>query len=240
MAENGLDIVLLIGRPAAGKSEVIDYIKKTPIGSRIELLRIGKLEELDDFPYIWEKFEEDDIRVKMGHDRIYTDENYYFKDEWFWNFLIEKMALAHKTRLLEEPDMLQKKTLLIEFARGGENGFGEAFEHLSEEILKKATIFYIKVSYDESCRKNNRRFKPDLAHSILHHSLPQEKMDHYYKVNDWEKLTAQSPTHIEIKGIKVPYVAFENEEDYTSTKTELLGEKLQECFTKLYGIYSNK
>jgi hypothetical protein len=112
-------------------------------------------------------------------------------------------------------------TTLVEFARGGENGFGEAFSYLHEEILKRAVIIYINVSFEESVRKNRRRARPGLEDSILYHSLPDEKMEFYYKANDWKKLTAGDPHTITIKGHKVPYAVFENEPEKTDNPATL-------------------
>ncbi|MBA4374961.1 MAG: hypothetical protein C0401_02160 [Anaerolinea sp.] len=47
------DIVLLIARTAAGKSEIIDYLKRTPLEERARLFHIGKFDEMDDFPMLW-------------------------------------------------------------------------------------------------------------------------------------------------------------------------------------------
>ena len=60
MAGEIFDIIILNGRPAAGKSEVIDYLKKTPLDERIRRFHIGEFEEFDDFPILWERFEDDD------------------------------------------------------------------------------------------------------------------------------------------------------------------------------------
>jgi len=34
----------------------------------------GRFEEVDDFPWIWEKFQEDAIWERAGYDRVYTQE----------------------------------------------------------------------------------------------------------------------------------------------------------------------
>ena len=47
------DILLLIARPAAGKSEIIDHLKNMPIEDRVQLFHIGEFEEIDDFPMLW-------------------------------------------------------------------------------------------------------------------------------------------------------------------------------------------
>jgi hypothetical protein len=57
-------ILIVTGRPAAGKSELIDFLKKTDPGERSGRFHIGEFEELDDFPYVWETFEIDDIMTR--------------------------------------------------------------------------------------------------------------------------------------------------------------------------------
>ena len=54
-----IDIILLIARPAAGKSEIIDYLKKTPETKREERFHVGAFDEIDDFPMLWAWFEEE-------------------------------------------------------------------------------------------------------------------------------------------------------------------------------------
>ena len=61
------DILLLIARPAAGKSEIIDYLKKSPLTERLQRFHVGRLEEIDDFPMLWTWFEEDALLERMGY-----------------------------------------------------------------------------------------------------------------------------------------------------------------------------
>ena len=230
--QDNFEVILLIARPAAGKSEVIDYLKKTDVEVREKRFGIGVFEELDDFPYVWETFEIDDIMSKHGRERLFTTPDYYFKDHFVWNLFIERISLEFAKRLARDPDYPKHTTTIVEFARGGENGFAEAFSYLSEDILKRAGIVYIKVSYEESCRKNRRRFDPKQADSILYHSLPDEKMEFYYKVNDWDKLAGGDDGFIQVKGHKVPFAVFKNEPEVTD-KPELLGKALEDVFARL-------
>jgi hypothetical protein len=232
MKNERFPIVLLIGRPAAGKSEVIDFLKRTPVEERLARFGIGEFEEIDDFVYVWDTFENDDILQKHGRERILTDDKYYFKDNFVWDLFIEKINLAYQKKVAEKTDYHDSKTTVIEFARGGSNGFEEAFSYLSDDILKKAVIIYIKVSYTESCRRNDKRKRKNLEHSILYHSLPQEKMDFYYKENDWEKLTKDDPDYIHFKNYKIPYVEFVNEPEKTDDVVKI-GNHLEEITTKL-------
>ncbi len=50
MSKDRFEILLLIARPGAGKSEVIDYLKRTPLEERKSRFHIGEFEEIDDFP----------------------------------------------------------------------------------------------------------------------------------------------------------------------------------------------
>jgi hypothetical protein len=234
MTKNNLDVIILIGRPAAGKSEVIDFLKKTTDEERLRRFHIAPFEEIDDFVYVWETFEIDDILSRHKKPRIWSDEKYWFKDHFVWNLYIERINLVYRKKLAADPNYHNQKTALVEFARGGDNGFGEAFSYLHEEILMRAGIIYIKVSYEESFKKNKRRARPGMEDSILYHSLPDEKMEFYYKTNDWEKLTSKDPNYIDIKGFKVPYAVFENEPEKTGDPIKL-GKELEKATSKLWG-----
>lgn len=229
--------IILLGRPAAGKSEVIDFIKRTSIEERKNKFYIGEIVEFDDFLYVWQTFEDDDIWDKKLHKpRKNTSSDYYFYDHDIWNFFIHKINLAYAKEIARNKNLHDTHTALIEFSRGGENGFGEAFSHLSDEILKDAAIVYISVSYNESVRKNRRRFKPELADSILYHSLPDDKMEYYYKVNDWEKLTENKPSgYLNIKNYKVPFAVLYNEPEVTDSDQKL-GPALQKVFEELHKL----
>lgn len=229
--------IILIGRPAAGKSEVIDFIKRMPVDKRKRNFHIGDIVEFDDFLYVWQTFEDDDIWDKKLHrPRKNTSSDYYFYDHDVWNFFIHKINLAYAKEIARNKGLHDTHTALIEFSRGGENGFREAFSHLSDEILQEAGIVYISVSYEESVRKNRRRFRPELADSILYHSLPDDKMEFYYKVNDWERLSGGKPSgYIDIRDHKVPFAVLFNEPEVTDSD-EKMGPALLNLFETLYSM----
>lgn len=233
---NQFEVIILTARPASGKSEVIDYLKKTDLQSRKIRFHIGKFEEIDDFPFVWDTFVIDDIMTKHGKPRLFTDEDYYFKDHFIWNLFIEKINVMYAKKLAYEPNYHDNYTAIIEFARGGENAIGEALSYLSDKILKKAGILYIDVSYEESVRKNRARKRVGQEDSILFHSLPDEKMEFYYKINDWAKLTKDDPEFITVREIKVPYAVFKNEPDLTTAGGEPLGIALEKSFRRLWEI----
>ncbi|MBM2846397.1 MAG: hypothetical protein HW407_1709 [Bacteroidetes bacterium] len=235
MSANNFPILIITGRPAAGKSEVIDFLKKADARERLQRFHIAEFEELDDFVYVWETFEIDDILTRHGKPRIWSDEKYWFKDHFIWNLYIERINMEYRKKIARNPNYHDTKTTLVEFARGGENGIHEALSYLHEEVLKRASLIYIKVSYEESIRKNRRRARPGEEHSILYHSLPDEKMEFYYKNNDWEKLVARDPTYIDVRGFRVPYAVFENEPEKTLNPS-LIGQELERVTTKLWNV----
>ncbi len=232
---NNFPILIITGRPAAGKSEVIDYLKKADPGERLRRFHIAEFEELDDFIYVWETFEIDDMLTKHGKPRIWTDEKYWFKDDFIWNLYIERINLEYRKKLARNPNYHDSKTSLVEFARGGDNGIFEALSYLHEDVLKRASLLYIKVSYDESVRKNRRRARKGQEDSILYLSLPDEKMEFYYKTNDWDKLAAKNPDFIEVKGFKIPYGVFENEPEKTLDPV-LIGNELERATQKIWKL----
>ncbi|MFI5279739.1 MAG: hypothetical protein ACHQU1_04525 [Gemmatimonadales bacterium] len=216
------ETILLLGRPAAGKSEVIDFLKKTPEAERERRFHIGPFVEIDDFPFVWETFEIYDILEKLGKPRAFTDAKYYFLGQYVWNLFIQRINLEFTKRLARDPAFTTRQTVIVEFARGGERGFGEAFDHLSDEILARAGIVYIAVSHQESLRKNRRRYDPAQADSSLFHGVPDDKMEFYYKVNDWDELSGgKASGKIRVRGHDVPFAVFANEPEQTGDPAKL-------------------
>jgi hypothetical protein len=225
--------IILTARPAAGKSEVIDFLKKTDPAKRKAEFHVGEIVEIDDFPYIWEKFEEDKILEEAGRERIWTDKKLYFKEDWAWDFFLLKMNLAFQKHLAAGD---AGKTVLFEFARGGKNGLRQALKIVSPEVLSRAGILYVQVSYEESVRKNRRRFKPELAHSVLFHSLPDDKMELYYRDTDWKEMAPGMHGTITAQGRKVPYAVMLNEPEVTDDFAKL-EPVLKDALDRLWKLY---
>jgi hypothetical protein len=240
MSTQNFSILILIARPAAGKSEIIRYLKQTPLDQRRLRFHIGELFEIDDFPMLWTWFEEDTLLSEMGKPRLYTDEDGNFKWHYLWDLLIRRIALEYRKHQRDMPAGSDAAvTTLIEFARGKEHGgFKAAFQNLSQQILQRAAILYIQVSYAESLRKNRRRFNPQRPDSRLEHGLPEEKMEKLYKEIDWDELTqGQMQGCLEIQGHQVPFVVLENENDLTTPGGEPLGERLEDRLSVLWRAY---
>jgi len=235
-----LDVILLIGRPAAGKSETIAFLKQLSDERRLQEYHITPFEELDDFLYVWQTFENDAIRQSMGLGRRDTDDALYFLDDRIWDFFIERIDLDFRKKLARDPLFLEHHTVMMEFARGGEHGFANAFQYLSGDVLTHATILYIDVSFEESLRKNRRRYRPEQADSILYHSLEDAKMERYYKDNDWARLSqGHNDGFIAVKGYQVPFAVFHNEPEKT-LDPELLGTALRDATDRLVKLFTHK
>lgn len=229
------DVLFLIARPAAGKSEIIDYLKRTASDERRRRFHIADFHELDDFPMIWAWFEEDAILQRMGKPRLHTDAEGIFLHAYFWHALIERLELDYQKLLRDIPHYHDTYTTIIEFARGSEHGgFRAAFQHFSPELLRRGAILYIDVSWEESLRKNRKRFNPDRPHSILEHALPDRKLERLYKESDWQAFRGDDPDFITIQGVQVPYVVFENEDDVTSGRGPALGARLEQRLALLW------
>lgn len=250
MDKKTFEIIILNGRPAAGKSEVIDYLKKIPTMERIRRFHIGDFVEIDDFPFLWEDFEDDDLLEKMNLPRLISNKTfqykgktyngYVFKEKWYWNFLIQKINHHYKKLLRDKPDFYKNNnTAILEFSRGSEHGgFKTAYSYLSDEILQKAATLYIKVDFEESMRKNRRRYNPNKPDSILEHSLEDIKMEMLYKDSDWEEF-ASNPEYLQVNQFKVPYGVFNNMPEKTD-KPDILGAHLEEVLTPLWQIYNRR
>ena len=185
------DALLLLARPAAGKSEIIHYLKQTPPKERKFRFHVGDIREIDDFPMLWTWFEEDDLLQQMGYPRLHSTPDGYFLGNHLWNLLIRRICQEYQKSKRDDSPGQSVTTTLIEFARGKEHGgWQAAFSNLSPQVLEHAAILYINVSYAESLRKNHARFNPDRPDSILQHGLSEEKMERLYRESDWQEVTA--------------------------------------------------
>ncbi len=231
------NILALLARPAAGKSEIMDYLKRVPLEERIRRFHVGEILELDDFPMLWTWFEEDALLERMGHPRLHTDKDGYFLHQYQWDLLIERICLDYQKLLRDAPDLHCGHTVLVEFSRGSEHGgYRSAFEHISAEVAQKLAVLYLDVSWEESLRKNRKRFNPNKPDSILEHGLPDSKLERLYKNVDWAQVSARDPHWLEINRTHVPYVVFDNSDDVTTARGAELGKRLETCLDQLWEL----
>lgn len=238
---NVFKIVVLLARPAAGKSEIIKYLKSVPVEERIQRFHIGHLVEIDDFPMLWTWFEEDALLNKMGQAPIHTDQEGYFLHQYFWDLLIERINLEYSKKMRDIPLGDEELTVFVEFSRGVEHGgYRSAFAHLSKDLLEKMVVFYVDVSWEESLRKNRARFNPAKPDSILEHGIPDQKLERLYKETDWEEVSAGDGKYITFNGYRVPFIVFKNEDDITSHPGEALNRRLEDKLLELWGLNQAK
>ncbi|MFC2028769.1 hypothetical protein ACFLTX_02460 [Chloroflexota bacterium] len=239
---NTFDTLILVGRPASGKSEIIDYLLHLEEVERRRHFHLSGLDILDDFPMLWAWFEEDALLEKKFHKpRLHTDRDGYFLHGDLWHLLIERLDLDFHKHRRDDPDYSQKHTSLLEFSRGIEHGgYAAAFSHFSDDLLDRAAVLYVQVSFEESMRKNRLRFNPQRPDSILEHGLPDEKMERLYKDDDWESLTASNPHFLQIRDVRIPYVVFNNDDDVTTNKPDQLASRLEDCLDRLWRLRNEK
>jgi hypothetical protein len=236
--QDTFDLLILIGRPASGKSEIIHYLMYAPPDVRRRRFHVGDPDVLDDFPMLWTWFEEDHLlSERLGQPRLHADADGYFKYPYLWHLLIERISLEYHKRVRQDPKYHDHVTTIVEFSRGSEHGgYAEAFPHLADDLLRRAAVLYVNVPFEESLRKNRRRFNPDRPGSILEHALPDEKLKRLYRDDDWATFSAGGPSFLTVRSIRMPYVVFENQDDVTTGKSDLLAARLESVLGRLWEL----
>ncbi len=241
---NRFENILLLGRPAAGKSEFIDCLKRVDENERTRIFHIGKFSQIDDFVWIWEKFLEDNMWEESGFERIYSHkegDNYGLNEDAgrLFDLMLARFNKEVKNISEENPNYYENQTLFIEFSRGGENAYAKAFKRLSKEILEKAAILYIKVSYEESWRRNIARYEEKKKHSILAHMATKRVMEAFYRTDDWDALSkSRSSGYIDAGGVKVPFMTVLNEPEIKDPI--LLSKRYEDAMGSLHELFRNR
>jgi hypothetical protein len=234
--------LFVLGRPAGGKSEFIDFMKRLPDAERAATFGIGRFEEVDDFPWLWDACVEDDAREARGERRLVserTPEGYNIVRAGFRGSLVDRFNAAIASRYLANPAFYDGGTLLIEFARGRDDGFRASLERFLPEVLRRAAILYIDVSFEESYRRNSARYRRGQEESILFHKVPDADMFGYFSSNDWAQMTGGAlDGRLDIAGIMVPFVSMNNEPE--SIDPAVLGERYSRALSTLLRLYGNR
>jgi hypothetical protein len=234
--------LFVLGRPAGGKSEFIDFMKRLPDAERARSFGIGRFEEVDDFPWLWEACLADDAREARGEKRLASErtaEGYNIVRPRFRRSLVDRFNEAIAARYLANPAFYEHGTLLVEFARGRDDGFKDSLEGFRPEILRRAAILYIRVSFEESFRRNHARYKPGQEESILFHKVPDADMLGFFRENDWDAITGgASSGHLDLAGVRVPFVSMDNEPE--STDPAVLRERYAVALGQLLALCSTR
>lgn len=232
-------ILIFNGRPASGKSEIIQYLKGISYEEKVERFHIGEITVFDDFPILWAWFEEDRILEKeLALDRLHTTPDEVFLRQEYWHLLLRRLSLDYQKWMREVKTV---NTALIEFSRGSQHGgYRSAYQHLSDTILSQAACFYVHISFEESLRKNQRRFNPDRPDSILEHALDEEKLRQLYLEDDWFEFAGGVSGNLCVMNHCPPFVVFENEDDVTTEAGPELDQRLENALNALWGLWSRR
>ncbi len=234
------DHLFILGRPASGKSEFLDFMTKLTDAERAERFHIGRMKVMDDFVWLWEKFTDDDLWERVRGKRLHSKPvkvGYILDAADLFDFLMEKFRFEIETRYLTDPAFYGNQTLLIEFARGGERPYKGALERLTPAIYERAAILYVEVAGQESVRRNDARYREKLKHTVLAHKCPDEDMARFYRDDDWPQLTGgRASGHLELAGTQVPFVTMNNEPE--SVDPAVLGPRYGDALTRLWELYA--
>ncbi len=235
------DHLILNGRPAGGKSELIDFLKKAAPDQRARRYHVGELEEIDDFVWLWDKFVEDDIWEELGEPRMWSKrvpDGYVQKEgDRLLDMLMRKFSVVIERDYLSKLSFYDDHSLLVEFARGtGDGGYRHAYELFTKPVLERAAILYIQVSYEESQRKNEARYQEALAHSVLAHKVPDEGLARFSAEQDWEAFTdGRKSGYLDLLGLRVPFVTMPNEPELTDPVA--LDARYGDALEELWSLY---
>lgn len=203
-----ISYLFLLGRPAAGKSELIQFLTRLPASERAERYHLGPVRVADDFPLLWQLFTADDLWERVGRGRLHSrraGENYAVADDHVWAFLTLRLG----DELMRNPAQAGE-TVIVEFARGGPRAYRDALALLPVEALREGAILYLEVPFEESWRRNLARYDQTRRHGLLTHSVPREEMKRIYAADDWAALAPGASGHVELRGVRIPYVTVAN------------------------------
>jgi thymidylate kinase len=235
--DSTFDILLLLGRPASGKSEFIDFMTRVSGTERARLFHIGPFSVVDDFPILWQKFEEDDAWERLGSPRLYSrraDGNYAVSDDRIWRFLIDRLTAA-----VGALPSVPGRSLLVEFSRGGPAGYQDALAGLSDDLLARTAILYLSVSFAESWRRNVARYDEKRRSGILTHSVPREEMERTYGTDDWAALThGSSDGFLTVRDHRVPFATLANEPE--ALDPEVLRTRYRSALETLFRLWGGR
>ncbi|MBC7099937.1 hypothetical protein H5T52_12690, partial [Candidatus Bipolaricaulota bacterium] len=188
------------------------------------------------FPFLWEKFREDDLWEELGCGRRYSrrvGENYAVSDDYLWDFLILRI-----NEEIEKAPARSGETVIVEFSRGGAQAYRRALARLTPYALEGGAILYLHVSYQESLRRNRARYDRDRRDGILTHSVPEEEMARTYADDDWQALAPGEAGYLSLGSFRVPYVTVYNEPEPKSVAD--FSRRFRPALEELYQLWKNR
>jgi hypothetical protein len=230
--------LFVLGRPAGGKSEFIDFMKKLDPIDRARRFGIGRFEEVDDFVWLWDACVADDAHEARGEARLVSErvpEGHNITTPGFRGGLVDRFNDVITSKYLANPAFYRDGTLLIEFARGKADPFRASLERFRPEILQRGAILFINVSFEESYRRNDARYRKGQEESILFHKVPDRDMYGFFRENDWAEITGGAADGwLTLSGTRVPFVTMNNEPE--STDPAVLGPRYGAALGRLLDL----
>lgn len=127
---------------------------------------------------------------------------------------------------------------MVEFSRGGPEGYRRALSSFSPRVLRAGAILYLRVSHAESLRRNRARYDRERKDGILTHTVPEEEMERTYRMDDWQDLAPEEAGYLSIQGVRVPYVTVVNEPEPRSPAD--FSRRFRPALEELYSLWKNR
>ncbi|MFB6357156.1 MAG: AAA family ATPase, partial [bacterium] len=200
--------LFLLGIPGCGKSEIYRRLSSRFIDEGL----VDDCQRFDDYPILWDYFQEDGPRTEPCEDG-----GYKILDDSLWDDVLKD--LDKKCRAKTDPGILT----FIEFARGDNCS---ALENFSDEILDNSLLIYIYCPFEEAWRRNVERHEEAVEEGTDDHLVSREEMEETYGNDDHEELLENPP---------VPAVRIDNDEpslDKLEREVERAFDEIREQLTE--------
>lgn len=171
--------VFLLGRPGCGKSALYRELEKRILESG----QAKTVERVDDFPKLWAKCQQDDVREKEGQERRFTrrtdDGDYVVTKGDVLDRIFDDMLQEVNSDVLE----IEKAdhVIFLEFAR---SNYVQAIQFFDKRILDDCIAIYMEVSFDICWARVVARNEAAIAKGGDDHMVPRKDMEQRYLVDD--------------------------------------------------------
>ncbi|BBJ27652.1 hypothetical protein [Athalassotoga saccharophila] len=133
-----IDVILLLGLPASGKSEIRRLMSVMSEKERAELFHIGNTLDIDDFPYVFLMRRIDEELERMGEKRIFYESDLKpFKDPRDWLTLTNLINEDYKD-LVKKRELPRSAEFVIQRIEDSAKiaGISPRLSNLPDKVLK--------------------------------------------------------------------------------------------------------